>query len=244
MINIEIPQGKRTKSYRFFEMLPAILSYGMLMMLVLLSLISPLAAGIYLLLLIITVLVKAVGIAIHTIRGRDRLNAAMKVNWHKRLTELETPIAEYERLRSSYSTGFGYDAHKENLRLIAAADPEEFPKPSELYNAVIIAAYNETYEVIAPTIQSVVDTTYDNDRLILVLAYEARGGADMKKVAKQLKATFKDHFKAFHLVEHPSDLPNEVVGKGGNITYAGFFLKDWIAEQGIAYKDVIITTLD
>lgn len=244
MINLEIPLAKRTKSYRFFEMLPAILSYGMLVMLVVLSIFSPIAAGIYLLLLIITVLVKAVGIAVHTIRGRNRLDAAQNINWRGRLDQLEDPRESFERERTVQSTGFGFEAHKENLRQLAAAEIDAYPKPSGLYNAVIIAAYNESYEVLEPTIQSVLDTTYDNSRLILVLAYEERGGPDMAKVAKRLKAKFKNKFKAFHLVEHPSDMPNEVVGKGGNITYAGFFLKDWIAEQGIAYRDVIITTLD
>lgn len=243
MIDIEIPLKNKTKSYRFFEMLPAILSYSTILLLIVLSIVSPLLAGVYLLLLIITVLVKAVGIAIHTIGGRNRLKGAMNINWRNRLEQLERPVEEYERIRLSYSTGFGFEAHKDNLRLIAA-DPDSYPRPSQLYNAVIIAAYNESYEVLEPTIQSVVDTSYDKDHMIIVLAYEQRGGPEMKAVAERLQKQFKGVFKAFHLVEHPSDLPNEVVGKGGNITYAGFFLKDWVAEQGIAYKDVIITTLD
>lgn len=243
MIDLEIPLGARTKSYRFFEMLPAILSYGLLALLVVLSLISPLSAGIYLLLLIITVLVKAVGIAVHTIRGRNRMDAAQNINWRARLQQLEDPAASYEKERRIYSTGFGFGAHKENLRLMSA-DPERFPKPSSLYNAVIIAAYNEAYEVLEPTLQSVLDTTYDKDNLIIVLAYEQRGGKEIAKTVRRLKKQFGSHFKAFHLVEHPADLPNEVVGKGGNITYAGQFLKTWLDGQGIAYKDVVVTTLD
>lgn len=243
MIDLELPLKKRTKQYRFFEMLPAILSYGMLVVLVVLSLISPLAAAIYLLLLIITVLVKAVGIATHTITGRNRLNAAQNINWHERLEQLETPVESYEKERNVHSSGFGFEAHKENLRLIAA-EPEAFPKPSKLYNAVIIAAYNELYEVIEPTIQSVLNTTYDNDKIILTLAYEERGGAEIKKTAKALQKKFGSKFKAFHIVEHPKNLPHEVAGKGANITYAGFFLKDWLKEQKIAYEDVIVTTLD
>jgi hypothetical protein len=243
MIDLEIPLTKRTKAYRFFEMLPAILSYGMLLLLVVLSLISPLAAGIYLLLLIITVLVKAVGIASHTIQGRNRLDAAQKINWHARLLQLEDPVASYATEKHVRSTGFGFEAHKENLRLISA-DPNEFPKPSSIRNAVIIAAYNESYEILEPTVQSVLDTTYDNDKLIIVLAYEERGGAQMAEVARRLHEKFAAHFLAFHLVKHPKDLPHEVVGKGGNITYAGHFLKAWLKDQKIAYKDVIVTTLD
>lgn len=243
MTDLEIPLNKRTKSYRFFEMLPAMLSYGMLLLLVVLSWIEPLYAGIYLLLLIITVLVKAVGIAIHTVQGRNRMDAAQNINWSDRLRQLETPGLSYKKEKNVHSTGFGFEAHKENLRILAA-NPNEYPKPSNLYNAVIIAAYNETYDVLEPTIQSVIDTTYDKDHLVVVLAYEERGGEEIHETAQLLHAKFASHLKAFHLVKHPHDLPNEVVGKGGNITYAGRFLKDWINSQGIAYKDVIITTLD
>lgn len=243
MADLELPLKKRTKLYRFFEMMPALLSYGMLVLLVVLSLISPLAAAVYLLLLIITVLVKAVGIAFHTITGRNRLNQAQTVDWHHRLEQLENPVISYADERQAISGDFGFAAHKENLRLLAA-DPSAYPKPSSLYNAVVIAAYNESYEVLEPTLQSVVDTTYDNDHLIIVLAYEERGGPDMKQTAKALQRKFGKDFKAFHLVEHPKNLPDEVVGKGANITYAGRFLKTWLDEQGIAYGDVIVTTLD
>lgn len=243
MIDLEIPLGKRTRQYRFFEMLPAMLSYGMLILLVVLSIVSPLAAAVYLLLVIITLLVKAVGIAAHTISGRKRLDGAQNINWHARLGQLEDPVASYAREKSARSSGFGFEAHKENLRLMSA-DPARFPKPSTLYNAVIIAAYNESYDVIEPTIQSVVDTTYDNDKIIMVLAYEARGGADIEATAKKLQKKFASSFKAFHILKHPDGLPDEVRGKGGNITYAGFFLKDWLKEQKIDYSDVIVTTLD
>lgn len=245
MIDLEIPLGKRTRQYRFFEMLPAILSYGMLLLLVILSIVSPLLAAIYLLFVIITVLVKAVSIAIHTVQGRNRLDRAQRVDWRHRLDQLEHPKASYEQVRSEQSGSFGFGIHKENLRLMAAADdPLVFPRPSSLYNAVIVAAYNESYEVLEPTLQSIIDTTYDNSRLIVVLAYEARGGRDIEHTAARLKEEFGDKFKAFYTVKHPRDMPHEVVGKGGNITYAGKFLQQQLAADGIAYKDVIVTTLD
>lgn len=244
MINLEIPLGKRTPLYRFFEMLPALLSYGALILLFVLSFFSPLLAAIYLLLIITTVLVKAAGIAIHMISGHRRLEGAQKLDWSGRLGELEDPKAAYAKKTHAHSRDFGYEAHRENLRLMAAAEEGAFPRPSELYNAVIIAAYNESYEVLEPTIQSLADTHYNNKQLILVLAYEERGGANMEATAKELHKKFSHTFKAFHLVKHPKDLPNEVVGKGGNITFAGKWLQEWAEKQGIAYKDVIVTTLD
>jgi hypothetical protein len=224
-------------------MLPATLSYGALILLVVLSLISPLLAAIYLMLIIITLLVKAVGIAYHTIGGRNRLEKSQKVDWHGRLADLENPVASFERLEKSKDHAYGMWSHIDNLRLMSA-DPSAFPQPSNLYNLIIIATYNEAYEILQPTIQSVIDTTYNKKQLIMAIAYEERGGDAIKQTVERLKKEFGDTFHSFHLIEHPKDLPDEVIGKGGNITHAGRYMRDWLPTQGIEYKDVIVTTLD
>lgn len=243
MSDIEIPLGKRTKSYRFFEMLPALLSYGAIILLIVLSIVEPLYAAIYLMLVIITTLVKAIGIASHTIQGHRRLVAAQKVDWHARLMDLGRALNGEVVAARGNKDAFGESQHQENLRELQQ-HPERYPEPSELYNAVIIAAYNESLEVLEPTLQSVADTAFDNQKLIVVLAYEERGGEAIESTAELLKSKFGDTFYAFHLVKHPMDLPGEVRGKGGNITHAGRFLKGWLKEQHIEYNDVIVTTLD
>lgn len=243
MIDIEIPLGRRTPKYRFLEMLPAILSYGAFIMLVLLSLVSPALASVYLLFIITSMLVKAFGIAFHMIIGNWLIDAAQRVDWKLRLEDLEDPKIAFKKLKHSYSKAFKAKNHVENLRLITA-DLSSFPKPSDIYNAVIIAVYNETYDVVAPTVESVINTTYDKKHMILVIAYEERGGEAIESVAKRLKKEYADKFYAFHIVKHSKDVPNEVKGKGGNITCAGRFLKTWINENGIKYKDVVVTTLD
>ncbi len=244
MIDIEIPLGKRKLNYRLFEMLPAFLSYGSFVLLIILSIFSPILATVYLLFIIITLLVKAVGIAARTIEGSSRLVAAQKVDWHSRLADLENPKAAFKVMqRHNRTKAFGAITHIDNLRLISA-DPVDFPRPSQVFNAVIIATYNESYEVIAPTIESVIKNTYDTKRIILTIAYEQRGGEKTKDTVNRLKKEYGHNFYAFHLVEHPKDIPNEVVGKGGNITYAGKFLQKWLLGEGIASKNVIVTTLD
>jgi hypothetical protein len=65
MTNLEIPLKDRSRMYRFFEMVPALLSYGAIILLVVLSFINPLFAAVYLLLIVTTVLIKATGIAFH-----------------------------------------------------------------------------------------------------------------------------------------------------------------------------------
>lgn len=240
--------GKRTRFYRLFEILPAFLSYGMLILFIILSLINPLWASIYLLVLVMSVIVRSVGIAYRTLTGHHQLEKAQKVDWRQRLEQLEDPVASYAAIQQQplpkrHQREFHAQEHRENLRLMAA-DPASFPRPSQLYQAVIVAAYNESYDVLQPTIESVKNTTYNNKQIILVLAYEERGGVDIARTAARLQQEYGDVFFTFQTIMHPKDMPNEVIGKGGNITYAGKQLQRYCDEQGIAYSDVMITTLD
>lgn len=224
-------------------MVPGLISWGSIILLVVLSLINPLWTGVYVLLVIVTLLVKATGIAYHTFQGSSRIERAQKIDWHGRLMDLKDPEAAYERHQRATSRELGTRQHGENLRLITNAI-EQYPKPDDIYNAVIIATYNESYEVLQPTIESVVNSTYDSKHIILVIAYEERGGQATEGTVKQLRDEYAHRFKAFEIVKHPKDLPDEVVGKGANITYAGQFLAKWLDKQGIQYQDVIVTTLD
>ncbi|MBR5418908.1 hypothetical protein IK110_01520 [Candidatus Saccharibacteria bacterium] len=241
---IEIPRGKRSLRYRFFEMLPGTLSYIMLALLIILSLVSPVAAAVYLLLIVIMNLVKGVGIAIRTVQGWKLLKRGMRVDWAKRLEELENPAESYDRLAGTKSEAYDHKQHLRNLCMMAAAEEGYFPKPSEVYHAVIVTMYNETLDVLVPTMDSVLATTFPKERMILVLAYEERGGEAAEKVAKTLEKNYKNKFGAFIMSKHPGNLKDEVVGKGGNITFAGKALQKYVKEKGMRYSDVIVTTLD
>ena len=56
----ELPLGKRTKLYRFFEILPGFLTYSMLALVVILSIVQPLWAAIYILLVILAMFVRTI----------------------------------------------------------------------------------------------------------------------------------------------------------------------------------------
>ncbi|MGB4761770.1 MAG: hypothetical protein WBP12_00255 [Candidatus Saccharimonas sp.] len=245
MSDLELPLGKRSKLYRLFEIIPGVLSYGALLLLVVLSLVNPLWASVYLLFVVITMFVKSLSINFNTLRGHRWLKGAQRVDWAARLADLQHPGEAYARIRDSKSSGFGYAAHQDNVRLLAEDGVAAvYPKPSSIKNAVIIAAYNESYDVIQPTIESVKNTTYNNKQIILYLAYEERGGPEIEATAKRLQQEYADTFYTFQIVRHPKDIEGEVVGKGGNITYAARHLQRWCNNEGIQYNDVIITTLD
>ncbi len=117
-------------------------------------------------------------------------------------------------------------------------------KPSEVYHAVFIAFYNESRDVLEPTIKSVIACNYDLKKVILYLAYEERGGPKSEQIAKDLVKEYGHHFYHAEAVRHPKDIPGEVKGKGGNVTYAGRRLQEYLKEEGIDPLNVMVTTLD
>ena len=242
-VDIEIPLGKRTFKYRFFEVLPAFLSFGAIILMFILSAFSPFLASLYLLTIITTLLVKAIGIAYRMITGHLQIEKAQKVDWNKRLNELENAGKSLDILKNQRNNEYEFKNHLQNLSDIIK-NPTSFPEPSKVKNAVIIAAYNEPYEVIQPTIQSVLASNYDTKNLLIFLAYEERGGEEIEKTAIRLKKEFSKSFGTFEIVKHPKNLPNEVVGKGGNITFAGRALQKYCENNKIPFENVLVTTLD
>ncbi|TWP14449.1 hypothetical protein EUA77_00540 [TM7 phylum sp. oral taxon 351] len=253
-----MPLGKRTKKYRLLEILPGALSYTMIILLFALSIISPALGSYYLLLIIAVTLVKAVGIVYRTIQGYNAAKRAEKVNWHERLVDLETPHERYEVLLKHKCKEFAFNEHVENLKLLSVGkdlvlsekevavddEPISFPKPKEIYHAVIMVAYNEGLETLIPTVEAVRDGSFDNERIIFVFGYEERGGEAMVENAKILKEKFKDDFFEFITVMHPKDLKDEIQGKGPNLNFAAGELLEFVKKKKIPLKNIIVTSLD
>lgn len=235
MTDIEIPTGKRTKLYRFFEMLPAISSYAMLLAPFILSVFSPLLAAVFVLTYIIAYFVKSIALAVRTIGGYRLLKRALKLDWRRRLEDLEDPVAALERPPLS-------KAHTINLRQLAMTTNHK--RPSDVYNVVIIATYNESRDVLEPTIRTILDSDYDLKRLIVVIAYEERGGDSVSATAHDLVREYGGSFHGMMAYMHPKNLPNEVPGKGANITFAARQVQSYLQKYKMNPDNVIVTTLD
>jgi hypothetical protein len=244
-IDLEIPNRPRSFKYRFFEILPAAISWGMIITLLLLSFFNPLLASIFLMLVIVGLFVRAVGIAFHTITGFNVVKKSMRVNWNKRFLELGTAEESFDAYQKSMpKKQFDIIKHVNNLRLIADAEPGHFPLPSDVWHWVIIATYDETIETLRPTLEAIKDSTFDKKQMVVAIAYEERGGEAIEKTVKILEKEFGKDFAKFFLIKHPDGMPDEIVGKGGNITYAGQWLYEKAHEIGLPTKHAIVTTVD
>lgn len=251
MSDLEIPLGRREPLYRALEMLPAVVSISIPLAVILLSLADPLLGAMAVVVFVAFALLRAVRGGIDAIRGYRRLRAGESVDWAALLRQLEREI-----VAGGAPRGVDRDAgaptalpnrfaarHAQLLERISHGS-SAYPAPSSLVHAVIVAAYNEPYEVIAPSLHSLAASTIGAERLVVVFAHEERGGDAMRSTAERLEHEFAGRFRAFLRVEHPAGLEGEIPGKGGNITYAGRALAAWVRMQGVDEQSVLVTTLD
>lgn len=179
--------------------------------------------------------VRSVGSTLRAIGGYRAMKHHLTLDWLELLTDLEAGQA-------TKSTTIRPLWHYENMtRIRTFTDPL---KPSDVYHVVIIATVNETREVLEPTIQAVVGSDYDCKRVILVFAYEGRAGQTTQDRVQELITVYKDHFYAALAYQHPAGIAGELIGKGGNITYAGRQVQKYLEAEKIDPANVLVTTLD
>jgi cellulose synthase/poly-beta-1,6-N-acetylglucosamine synthase-like glycosyltransferase len=172
------------------------------------------------------------------------MQQSAKSPWQQWLSDMAAPENAIDRLANrKKELNHREKVHLENLRAYAADGDLHDLKPLDLTHLVIIPMWQESYEVVAPTIKSLITADYDSKQLILVIAYEERGGAVPEATAKRLVKEFGSKFHHATTIKH-IDLPNEVVGKGGNVTWAARQMVPYFVKNSIDAKRVLVTTLD
>lgn len=236
MRSIEIPQpNERDRRYRLFEILPGALTWVILASPVILGIISPKLAAYFIIAYLLLWFVRAIGINLRSLQGYRLIKEHKNAAWAKLNKDLED-------LHVSEGSP---KWHIQNLARVQKYIPQQSRiKPSEVLHAVFIAFYNESRDVVEPTVQSVLDSNYDPKKIILILAYEERGGPEIKKLAGDLIKKFGHHFYYSQAIKHPADIKGEVIGKGGNITFAGRQFQKYLEEEKIDPLKVLVTTLD
>ncbi len=236
MTDLEIPfEQDRKGHYRFFEILPGALSWTLLFLPLILSLINATAAIFFIFFYLLIFFVRGVAYSTRAIAGYRIMKHHMKLDWGGLAGDIDAgEVTGKDIIRP--------DWHLKNLRHLSAR-VYDF-RPAELLHAVIIASVNESREILEPTIQAVLNAAYDPKKIILVMAYEERAGQPAEDRVRQLLELYGGKFKHAMMVKHPHGQPGEIIGKGGNITCAGRQLEKYLKTAKIDPAKVLVTTLD
>lgn len=238
---------------RAMEILPGGVTWTTLILPVLLSLTQPILVAYFIIAYDLYWTVKAFRLSANLIRGYRRLHLAQKVDWNGRLGQLKnlnnSLTRHNDELAKAKAAGTSRSdlqmLEKEGGRLTALrALGDNILNPDRLYHAVIMATYNESIDILHPSVKSLTGVDFPASQLMLVIAYEERGGPQTEANALSLVKEFGNKFALCMAVKHPDGVVGEVRGKGGNISYAGRVLTEEIRRRGIDPEQVIVTTFD
>lgn len=123
---------------------------------------------------------------------------------------------------------------------------QELPAARRLLHIVMLPTYTEEYPVIRETLRALVRCSFQKDRMILVLAGEARDHERFERNADAAKREFGPLFRDLVVTEHPVGLPDEIPGKGSNLNWAGHRLAEYLSqhEPNWSEEDIIVSSFD
>lgn len=176
-------------------------------------------------------------------RTKEELNEEIKKYRRKIWTKF--PLNYLLRIIPSYRKKiFYYHYLKDFYQEIGDSKQREILDSDKIYQLVILATYKEDIGILRQSIEAIFRSNYSKSKIFFVLATEERDKENAIKIIEKLKEEYGDKFGLFFSTVHPRDIPGEVAGKGGNITYAARQVKKIIDEKVINYEHIITTTLD
>ena len=202
----DIQNSKERILYRFFEMLPGIISLGTLLGVFVFSWLTPSWVAIFIIIFCFYYLFRILYFSMHQIFGYFRVKSHMKKDWLKELKKLQ--------------------------------------QWKDIYHVVILPTYKEGKEILKESLDCLVASDYLKERIIVVLAMEARAGVGALQMAKEVEKEYAGKFYKFLISVHPDDITGEIGGKGSNVAWAGKEAKKLIDRLAIPYKNILISTFD
>lgn len=205
-------EGSDRRLFRFFEMLPGILSFGTLGIFIALSFLKPVWAAYLTIIFAAYWLFKTAYLSMHLRYNFKRMRHNMQVNWREKLHDLPHVPARAE---------------------------------THIVHLVLLPFYDEPYEVLKESIDSIAHADWEAQKIALVIAGEERAGEKHHATARRLEAEYKDRFLQVLVTTHPGNIPGDIPGKGSNLSYAVEEARKHIIDaQKIPYEHVVVSAFD
>lgn len=214
----DLKNPKERAIYRAFEILPGTLAWVTLLGVIFLSWLLPVWIAFFIIAFDIYWLAKTIYLSLHLRSSFNRMRKHLKIDW---LNKLKTTKVRNNRLKETVK---GWQ---------------------DIYHLVFLPTYKEGLDVLRPTFQALVNSTYPKDKMIVVLATEERAGKEGQKKAGIIKKEFGQKFHRLLITVHPQDIVGEIAGKGSNETWAARQVKKKIIDkEKIPYQNIITSVFD
>jgi len=215
--------GRDRFFYRAIEIAVGSMSWLTLIALVVLSCLKPVWIAYFVILFDVYWLLLVLYLAIHLIIAFSRIQRNKKIDWMGKCRDLAD--GKVEDLPDDCLTKKGY-------------------KYSDIIHYILMPTYSEPAEVIAPSIQSLIDDGFSTKSMIFNLGLEAREGEKAIIKGEKLKKQFGKYFRNFVITVHP-DKAGELKGKGANQAHmAAEVKKILIDKEKLPYEKIIVSVFD
>ncbi|MEK9156434.1 MAG: glycosyltransferase family 2 protein [Patescibacteria group bacterium] len=141
----------------------------------------------------------------------------------------------------------GYKRFRHDMRVNWRQKLEGLPPDKawgKIYHLVIVPTYKEDIQILRSSIESVIKSDYPAEKIIYLLATEERDRERAEQYGRIICQDYRGQLGEIITKMHPGDIPNEVAGKGPNITYAIKEVLPYFEKRGISPKNIIVTNMD
>lgn len=242
--DIEIPLAEDRKFvYRFFEILPGLVSWTTLSLPFILALISPLIAAYVILFYLIAWFLRSMTMTLRTLQSYRYMRMQQTLDWQTLLEDIANPHDALERIHTLEGK-YPLPWHTANLKTYTTYHKNESLNPGSLIHALVIPFHREGRDILEPSLEALAKASFNMKQVIVVLTAEERAGPESGELAHTLAKEYAGVFKKVIATVHPAGLPDEIKGKGPNANWGMRALQNYIDAEKIAYEDVVVTSLD
>ena len=233
---------------RFFEILPGLASWTLILGLVALSIWMPLVASIAVIAFMLAWVLRLFYLTIFLFLSYARLSIEKNTDWLARIRGMDRFDDYLDEVRRGARDRNAPQRISEWMHL---KDMERLkrsgllpPRSSEIFHLVVIPVIKEASSLVEANVLSIANNTALAKQTLVVLAVEARAVQSVKDGMAQIADGYRDRFMGFLLVEHPDGLPGEARVKGANTSYAAKAAAKYFEERKIAFENVIVSCFD
>lgn len=243
------PYAPDFKGKRFLEILPGALTWIVLIAPFAFSFIRPYWVAVFVIIFDFYWLIKSFNMGGHLFSGYLHMRRDQRINWLLRLKRMENFDNYFKETQKLYEeVAVPFSKRKIGFELEELKDLEqrkgEIINWQDIYHAIFLAVYKEPYEVLKASIDSVKNSNYPSEKVIIVMAMEERAGEEPMAMAEKLKEKYKSIFKDFLIFVHPDGIAGEIKGKGSNLFNAGKKFQAYCDQNDIRYDRVIVSAFD
>lgn len=234
---------KEQRLERFFEILPGLTSWAVILGMGALSFVKPLVAAILIIAFDFYWVVRLFYMTLLLLLSYSRLSAKAHKNWNRRFQAIDSFLADPAGYGPALAPCPLNGFERRNLKKMLKRNVLP-PRLEQIYHVVIFPVASESAEIVESGLKSLLANSFPAKKMIVAIALENAAPAPLHTTIPEVCARYQDFFYELRVIVHPSGVAGEARVKGANATHAAKQLTEYLKEQNIPFENVIVSCFD